>query len=158
MFFPLVQTAILDTCLTRLTCYLPKGKFVCLACHAPEKINGAGTLSPKHYRTRNLIDRAQSRRHLFVIPKNAHWRCTNIALHSDIRRTLLLSLRRSDRCFRVKMIIRVRKGQTNKHDTLIAEGDRCFGLTGHHRLPGREKLPGYRGDPGNLGKCPHLMT
>src|SRR6195256_1889480 len=40
-------------------------------------------------------------------------------------------------CF--KMITRVYEGQTNKHDTLIAERDWSFILSTHPRLPSRKK-------------------
>src|SRR6195256_5770983 len=43
-------------------------------------------------------------------------------------------------CF--KMIIGVCEGQTNKHDTLIAERDWSFILSTHPRLPSREKSAG----------------
>jgi hypothetical protein len=47
------------------------------------------------------------------------------------------------RYFPVKMIIRVREGQTNKHDTLIADRD-DFVLSMHHRLSSRYVLGGAR--------------
>src|SRR4029077_11422260 len=71
MFFPRYKTlfwtcafgrVLLDVCLDRLICYLFKGKFMCFACQAAEKVTGARTSRLKHYRTRNLIKRAQPRR------------------------------------------------------------------------------------------------
>jgi len=67
MFFPFVQNVILDVYLIWLICYLPKGKFVCFACQAAEKVGSASTSRLKNrYRTRHLIDRAQSRKYLFA--------------------------------------------------------------------------------------------
>jgi hypothetical protein len=52
----------------------------------------------------------------------------------------------------VEVIIRVREGQTNKHDTLIAETDGSFVLSTHPRLPSRGKAPGSGEDLGKFGQ------
>jgi hypothetical protein len=142
MFFSLVQNVILDVCLTRPICYLPKGKFVCFACQVADNVGEA-----KHIQTQQLSNSTS-------IALSREGACTPlpmaaISVAPISRRTPRFSVRywladvEVTRYFPVKMIIRVREGQTNKHDTLIADRD-DFVLSMHHRLSSRYVLGGAR--------------
>ena len=116
------------------------------------KFNGARTSRLNHYRTRHPFDRSQSQRHCSR-PSIVAMSVGPISRHTRrFRARCRLAEDRSDRYFLFKMIIRVREGQTNKHDTLIAERDGSFVLSTHHRLPSREKAPRSREDPGKFGR------
>ncbi len=119
------------------------------------KFNGARTSRLNHYRTRHPFDRSQSQRHCSR-PSIVAMSVGPISRHTRrFRARCRLAEDRSDRYFLFKMIIRVREGQTNKHDTLIAERDGSFVLSKHHRLPSRAKAPGLEKIPASLGRSHH---
>src|SRR5258705_2500821 len=121
--------------------YLPKGKYVCFACRSAEKVQRNKHVET-HYRT-PIRSIAHSRKGTFAPLSMAAMSVAPISRHTRSfgARCYSTDVEVADTfCF--KMITRVYGGQTNKHDTLIAERDWSFILSTHPRLPSRKKMPG----------------